>query len=655
MKIKLNRYGYFRVAACSPELRVADTKFNTKKIIESLKDADEKDCSIACFPEMSVTAYTCADLFFQRELIDSAVEGLFEIAAATEKLGCVAIVGAPLPSAGALFNCAIVINGGRILGIVPKSALSNSGEFYETRWFSRDGDRRFDTIRLRNEDFPFGADLLFSIGGSSFTFAIEICEDLWTVIPPSSHAALAGAQLIFNLSASNEALGKKRYRKSLVADQSARCLAGYVYSASGPGESTTDTVFSGHSIIAENGKILEESKRFNFNSQIITADLDVEALELERLRNKSFGALNPGKEFRKVEVEADLERETIPIRIIDPTPFLPKNKVEMNDVCDEILRIQTAALAKRMLKIGSNTAVIGVSGGLDSTLALLVAVKTFEQIDLDLKNIIAITMPGPGTSERTKSNAVRLAETLGVELLSIPIAEQVKISLKNLGRDERIKDVVYENVQARIRTEILMNTANMRGGIVIGTGDLSEIALGWSTYNGDHMSMYNVNAGTPKTLIKFMIERIADYLFIGKISEILRDVADTPISPELLPPDAAGKISQKTEDKIGPYILNDFFLYYGIRFGFAPRKLFFIARLAFEKRYPKNFLALKLKDFYQRFFNSQFKRSCSPDGVKIGAAALSPRADWRMPSDAEARVWIEEAERIISDLKEIRD
>lgn len=638
----MNDFGFVRVAACSPELRVADVEFNSEIIISAAEEAARDSVGLLVFPELSITGYTCADLFFQTSLLKKALHALIKIADRTEALDLAFVVGLPILIQGKVFNCAAFLHAGEILGIVPKTYLPNRGEFYEQRWFAGSYANDTDALVIGDYEVPLGNDLLFrDESNPNIVFGIEICEDLWAVKPPSEDMALAGATIIANLSAGNEILGKSDYRRDLVRMQSARLLSAYCYAGAGIGESTTDLLFSGHLMLAENGQMLAESRTFDFNTNIITADIDTERLAADRLRHNSFSQDEPAREYREIFFEAKaLSNEAIR-REINKAPFVPQDKSKRDDSCREIFSIQTAALAKRARHIGAKTAVIGISGGLDSTLALLAASITFDKLQLERSGIYAITMPGFGTTERTKSNAVELAELLGATVLTIPIGEAVRNHFRDIGHSEEIKDVVYENSQARERTQILMDVANKVGGIVIGTGDLSEMALGWSTYNGDHMSMYGVNSGIPKTLVRYIVEWCSERLFEGRATAILKDICDTPVSPELLPPSEDGTIAQETEGIVGPYALHDFFLYYFVRFGFSPEKIAFLAERAFGGEYSTGTIKKWLAVFLKRFFQQQFKRSCLPDGIKVGSIALSPRGDWRMPSDAESRLWLE--------------
>ncbi len=638
----LRDLGYVRLAVASPEHRVADIPFNLEKIEEATAALAGEGCRLAVFPELCLTAYSCGDLFYQAALLDRAQEALGSLAETSRERDIALIVGAPIPADGRLFNCAVFISGGAILGIVPKTFLPNSNEFYEERWFSSAYDAVTDTVKLNGATVPFGTDLLFRAENMpDCVIGIEVCEDAWVSSPPSGQMALQGATVLVNLSASPEILGKEEYRRELVRSQSGRCLAAYAYASAGPGESSTDLVFSGHSLIAENGMILAESERFCFATRSAVTDIDVGRLVGERLRNNSFadGLLEPRGRiipFRLGDTPSDPIR-----RAIAQAPFVPAREEERGRRCGEIFALQTTGLAKRLKHTGSNRAVIGISGGLDSTLALLVSVKAFEKLARKPESVLAVTMPGFGTTERTRGNAVRLAEILGCEVQVIPIHEAVATHFDAIGHDPGIHDVVYENAQARERTQILMNLANRVGGLVIGTGDLSELALGWCTYNADHMSMYGVNAGVPKTLVRYLVEWCADTQFSGTAADVLRDICATPVSPELLPPDENGDISQKTEEAIGPYLLHDFFLYHVVRLQFPPDKIYVLAAQAFAGVFTPPEILEWLENFYRRFFSQQFKRSCLPDGPKIGSVVLSPRGDWRMPSDAVPSIWLE--------------
>lgn len=642
--IALEDFGYVRLAVATPELKVADVEFNLAEISRVAERAASRNCRMVLFPELCLTGYTCADLFFQQQLLKAVDDALLALKELSARLSMTLIVGAPIAVSGRLFNCAVFLSGGEICGLVPKHYLPNSGEFYEQRWFSSANQATSHYYRLAEDKIPFGPDLLFRADDvADLMVGIEVCEDAWSVIPPSGSQALAGATLLLNLSASPEILGKETYRRGLVASQSARCLAAYAYASAGPNESTTDLVFSGHSLVAENGQILAESRRFQFDSQMITVDLDPARLQGERQRNSTFAAGSPALDYRVVGFSLRPTAVAELLRPVARTPFVPPNDQERAERCREIFQIQTSGLIKRLRHTTADNVVIGLSGGLDSTLALLVTVKAFDRLGLDRAGIVAITMPGFGTTQRTRGNAEELAEQLGVSLRVIPIDKAVRQHFDDIGHDDKDRDVTYENSQARERTQILMDVANQVGGLVIGTGDLSELALGWCTYNGDHMSMYAVNSGVPKTLVRYLVDWCAREEFGGRTSEVLDDVCATPVSPELLPPDADGNIEQLTEEVVGPYELHDFFLYQVVRMHFPPRKVLFLAERAFDD-FDRATLVKWLKQFYRRFFSQQFKRSCLPDGPKVGTVALSPRGDWRMPSDAAATLWLEELE-----------
>jgi len=622
--------GFIRVAAAIPEIRVADCAFNVARIADLVRKGEEEKVQVICFPELSVTGYTCADLFQQQQLLLNAQKALNELQLLTFSTTAVIIVGMPVRVQSNLYNTAVVLQGGHILGIVPKTHLPNNNEFYEKRWFTSGGLVDKQTISIAGEQIPFGTDLLFTDG--SFTFGIEICEDLWVPIPPSSQQALHGAEIIFNLSATNELIGKHQYLRQLIEQQSARCNAGYVYSSAGAGESTTDVVYAGNGLIAENGKIISASDRFSFEPQLIVNDIDIERLQAERIRNTNYANDASTRIYRTIQLEDAHFIQFDLKRTFEKHPFVPP-VTNRDESCHEIFSIQVGGLAKRWLHTHSETVVIGISGGLDSTLALLVCVKTADKLGIDRKKIIGITMPGFGTTDRTYTNAINLMKSLGITMLEISIKEACLLHFKDINHNPDLHNVVYENTQARERTQILMDIANQKQGIVIGTGDLSEMALGWSTYNGDHMSMYGVNSGVPKTLVRYLVDWAAHQLD-STSEEILRDILDTPVSPELLPADGNGDIAQKTENIVGPYELHDFFLYYMVRFGFSPAKILFLAKNAFSDCYPDEVIEKWLKTFIHRFFAQQFKRSCIPDGPKVGSINLSPRGDWRMPSDA---------------------
>ncbi len=640
--------GFMRAAVISPELRVADVAFNTQAIVAALTQAADAGCRLAVFPELCLTGYSCADLFYQRALLEKAHDALLEVAAASGQADIAVAVGLPLAIAGKLYNCLALVAHHRVLGIVPKTYLPSTNEFYEERWFTPGPLCPAQTVTIGGTEVPFGADLLFAAEDlPGLVIGMEVCEDLWAVNPPSGDMALAGATLLLNGSASNELLGKVEYRRELVRQQSARCLAAYLYAGAGSGESTTDLVWAGHSLIAENGVILAETERFRFETQMALADIDLERLLAERLKNNTYSSSVAGRAFRTVRFTLPGEtRSQALTRFIRPglsrTPFVPADVMRRAQHCQEIFNIQATALARRLRHVGSSRAVIGISGGLDSTLALLVTAKAFDRLGLSRAGIIAITMPGFGTTGRTRGNAQKLAEALGVTFREIPIADAVRQHFRDIGHDEAVQDVTYENAQARERTQILMDVANQVGGFVVGTGDLSELALGWATYNGDHMSMYHINAGVPKTLVRYLVAWAAEAEFTGEAADVLRDICATPISPELLPPDKEGALAQKTEEAIGPYELHDFFLYQVVRYAFPPRKVFVLARQAFEDVYPPEVILHWLEVFYRRFFSQQYKRSAMPDGPKVGSVALSPRGDWRMPSDASPATWLAE-------------
>jgi NAD+ synthase (glutamine-hydrolysing) len=642
---------FMRVASCAPELRVGDIAFNVAQMRNAMEAASNRGASLAVFPELAITAYTCADLFAQSLIIKKAREALLSLASETARIKIHAVVGLPMAVEGRLYNTAAMIGDGMVLGLVPKTFLPTSGEFYEERWFTSGARLSFTQTDMGNYTVPFSTDLLFPV--TSFpgcTIALEICEDLWAVEPPSGSQALSGATLICNVSASNALLGKNVYRRNLVISQSARCLAAYVYSSAGPGESSTDLVFSGHCMVAENGTMLAESERFRFDTQIIYADIDLERIQHERLCNSSFSRDASRKKFHPVPITcAAYESRQEPLGLLRPNPrmpFVPNDPLVRASTCREIFAIQSTGLAKRLKHTESRRVVIGISGGLDSTLAMLVVVHAFDVLGLDRKGILAVTMPGLGTSRRTKTNAETLAGLIGADLRIIPIRDAVTQHFKDIEHNEELLDVTYENAQARERTQILMDLANKMGGFVVGTGDLSEAALGWCTFNGDHMSMYHVNVGVPKTLVRYIIEWCAEGEFSAGIAGVLRDISAMPISPELLPVNAQGEVQHITEEIIGPYDLHDYFLYHMVRYGESPTKILYMAGLAFDKTYDRATIVRWLEVFVTRFFSQQFKRSAMPDGPKVGSVALSPRGDWRMPSDASAVMWLEEIKRL---------
>ena len=630
--------GFYRVAAAVPTVRVAAIEENVAEIIHLYEEAVANECALVVFPELCITGYTCADLFLQEQLLQGALTGLQDLCAATVGKQTLMLVGLPIRHHTHLYDCAAVLQDGAILGIVPKSYLPNYNEFYEKRWFSPGMEVADDEVLINECPVPFGTDLLFRYD-QYFTLGIEICEDLWNVVPPSCYQALAGATVLANLSASNELVAKADYRRSLVRDQSGRCVAGYVYSSAGVGESTTDVVFGGHAMIAENSAMLAESERFLREGHIIYADLDCMRLSLTRIAETSFSSNPPDDEF-VLEQVGELPTISRLNRSVDPHPFVPTDPATRDQRCREIFSIQAAGLAKRLEHAGAQTAVIGISGGLDSTLALLVASRAMEEIGRGNDAILAVTMPGFGTSDRTYENAVSLCKSMGTDFREISIKAACEQQFRDIGHDPNEHSVTYENVQARQRTQILMNLANKHNGLVIGTGDLSEMALGWCTYNGDHMSMYAVNTSVPKTLVRYVIQWVADQH--EEICKTLLDILDTPITPELLPTTADGGISQETEKAIGPYELHDFFLYHSLRYGARPSRVLQLAEIAFDGTYSADVIKQWLTIFIRRFFQQQFKRSCIPDGPKVGTISLSPRGDWRMPSDAVSKTWLDD-------------
>ena len=638
-------YGFVKIASAVPEVRVANPKFNLQSIESLIIQAEGRGVEIICMPELCLTGYTCGDLFGQQLLLDEAEMALIQLMNFTRSLDIISIVGLPVPFQGALLNCAAVVQKGKILGLVPKTFIPNYNEFYERRWFTSASEIPADaSVWLCGQQVQISSRLLFR--ASNCTFGIELCEDLWAPIPPSSHLALGGADIIFNLSASNDVVGKRAYLNNLIAQQSARCICGYVYTAAGFGESSQDAVFSSKAMILENGVVLAEGKAHSLQAQLVESEIDVERLRAERRMKTTFAA-NAAAEpaFIFVDTELLTPRELQLTRSVNPYPFVPTGR-DLDERCEEIFAIQTEGLAKRLSHIGTQTAVVGISGGLDSTLALLVTVRAFDLLGYDRHGIIGVTMPGFGTTDRTHSNAVALMTTLGITQREINISKAVLQHFQDIGQDPDSHDITYENSQARERTQILMDLANKENGIVIGTGDLSELALGWCTYNGDHMSMYGVNAGVPKTLVRHLVKWTAQTDELSVAKDILLDIVDTPISPELIPADENGEIAQKTEDLVGPYELHDFFIYYALRWGFRPTKIFFLAQCAFGNAYPANILKKWLTNFYRRFFGQQFKRSCLPDGPKVGSVSLSPRGDWRMPSDASRDAWLAECETL---------
>ena len=639
-------YGFVKVAAAVPHVQVADCFYNIEKIEGLMRQASEKGVQIIAFPELSVTGYTCLDLFAQQTLLDGAEEALLQLVSNTADLDILTIVGVPLRTENRLINAAVVFQKGAIRGVVPKTYLPNYKEFQEQRWFTSATELRESTISIGEEEYPMGSHLLFRSG--RLTAGIEICEDLWVPVPPSSLLTMEGANIIFNLSASNELIGKHAYLRSLICQQSARCMTGYVYASSGFGESSTDLVFAGNGIIAENGNLLTESPRFTMEEQLVISEIDIETLQNDRQVNTSFmyGTSGlPKEKAQVVDFQVRIPDGFSLTRPVDPHPFTPSGEA-LKERCEEIFHIQVAGLAKRLVHAHAQTAVVGISGGLDSTLALLVTVMTFDVLKMPRGQIIGITMPGFGTTDRTYTNACDLIRSLGVTLKEIPIKEACLQHFRDIDHDPSVHDVTYENSQARERTQLLMDVANQKNGLVIGTGDLSELALGWATYNGDHMSMYGVNGSIPKTLVKYLVEWVANHKVDDASRLTLLDIVDTPISPELIPADENGNIKQKTEDLVGPYELHDFFLYHFLRFGSYPSKIYFLAQKAFAGIYDNATVKKWLYTFFRRFFQQQFKRSCLPDGPKVGSVSLSPRGDWRMPSDAVSRLWLEEIERI---------
>ena len=638
------RDGLIKIAAGTPSIRVADCRYNAEQIFTLMREAQQQGVKLLCLPELCLTGYTCGDLFLQNTLLNGAEEGLETILEATVNLELVAAVGLPVRCNWnqKLYNCAAVIQKGKILGLIPKIYLPNYNEFYEARWFTS-GEGVDCTITLCGQQVPLSDQLTFWCESMpDLVLGVEICEDLWTANPPSVRLAQSGATVILNLSASNELVGKSDYRRQLVAGQSARLLCGYLYANAGEGESTTDVVFSGHNLIAENGSLLAERR---FVTGLTMSEFDVSRLAYERQRMTTFVS-HTQPEIHRIPFSLSLERTQL-TRYISPNPFVPEDEGDRKERCNEILCLAALGLKKRLEHTRAKTAVVGLSGGLDSTLAILITALAMKMLDRSPSDIIAVTMPCFGTTDRTRDNAVELAERLGATLRRIDIGEAVKVHFKDIGQSMEDHSVTFENGQARERTQVLMDIANQTGGMVIGTGDLSELALGWATYNGDHMSMYAVNAGIPKTLVRHLVSFISSDKGEDdpRLSHVLEDILDTPVSPELLPA-IEGKISQKTEDLVGPYELHDFFLYYAIRWGFSPRKVFRLAQYALGKRYDRGTILKWLHNFYRRFFTQQFKRSCLPDGPKVGSVTLSPRGDWRMPSDAVAALWMAELETI---------
>lgn len=638
------KYGFVKTMAVTPELKVADVDFNVDKIKESIKTADKLNAELVVFPELSITGYTCGDLFYSEVLLMGALKGLKEIVDFTKGIKTLIFLGLPFKKDGLIYNVAAAVSDGKVLALVPKTYLPNYNEFYEKRHFVSAPEENTILTNVsffNNEEIPFGKNVIFCDKyNCDFTVSAEICEDLWTVNSPSLSHAMAGANIIVNLSCSDETVGKAEYRKNLISIHSAKTVSAYVYADAGNGESTTDLVFSGHDIIAENGAIIAEKPLFS--NGYITADIDVQFLSFERSKLFNYDKFSAAFKYLKIYFDASRENGKIE-RLFEKTPFVPSGVSDLKERAELILSIQAAGLKKRIEHTGAKTAVIGLSGGLDSTLAILTTVRAMELLKRNAKDVIAVTMPCFGTTSRTFENTLKLAKSLNVTLKKVDITKSVIRHLKDIKHDG-IPDVTYENSQARERTQVIMDIANMTGGLVVGTGDLSELALGWATYNGDHMSMYGVNASVPKTLVRHLVKYCADNSK-GKLKAVLYDILDTPVSPELLPP-KEGEISQKTEDIVGPYELHDFFLYHMIRKGYSPAKILFAAEKTFSGIYEREVILKWLKIFIRRFFNQQFKRSCVPDGVKVGSVALSPRGDWRMPSDAVSALWLNELENL---------
>ena len=632
----MKEYGYIKVGAFVNRLHLGNPKENAKEIIKGLTEGIKKEVAILLTPELSLTGYTCGDMFLQDKLLKESLNALEEIKGATKDKDIIVLVGIPLEIDNELYNCATVLEKGKILGVIPKTFIPNYNEFYEARWFSSSKNLKRNKINLLGEEVPVSTNLLFR--ENEICFAVEICEDLWTVNPPSNSHAQAGANIIFNLSSSNEGIGKHEYRKNLVSMQSAKTISAYIYASSGPGESSSDILFGGASMIYENGSLLAENKRFTFENNLITADIDIKKLQNDRLKNKSYMANAKLEEYLTIPVFLKDSKKLE--RVYKEYPFVPSNILERKKRSEEILDIASTALARRLMTLNYPKCVIGMSGGLDSTLAFLIIIRALKKLNRDATDILGITMPGFGTTSRTYDNACNLVKEYGGVLKEISIKEACLVHLKDIGLDENDRSVAYENAQARERTQILMDVANKENGIVIGTGDLSELALGWCTYNGDHMSMYAVNSSIPKTLVRYLVEYVKEEE-TGKKKEILEDILNTPISPELLPPDKLGNMLQKTESTIGPYVLHDFFLYHFLRYGAEPKKLLYIAINTFKDTFTKEEIKKWLKAFLNRFFTQQFKRNCIPDGVKVGSISLSPRGDLRMPSDMDKTIWTE--------------
>ncbi|MCT4543594.1 MAG: NAD(+) synthase [Vallitalea sp.] len=643
--------GFIRVASATPSIKVADVNFNTNEIIKLIDSALSNDVSILVFPELCMTGYTCADLFFQETLLESSLENLNKLTTYSTGKNILFVVGIPLKYKNALYNCAAVISNGKILGVIPKTYIPNYNEFYEQRWFSSSETIINDNITIEGQKIPFGSSILFQHSDNKhLCIGVEICEDLWSPIPPSTIHSINGATIILNPSASNDLVGKSSYRKALVSSQSAKTITSYVYSSAGFGESTTDVVFGGHCLIYENGTKLKENKRFMLKSNLIYSDIDIDRLMIDRIKMNTYSnhlTTQFNTKYTIIPFDLALIEHNNIERYIDPQPFVPNNIEKRSNRCKEIFSIQTLGLAKRITHIGCDKVIVGISGGLDSTLALLVCAMTYDLLGRDRKNIIGVTMPGFGTTDRTYNNAISLMNHLGVTIKEIPIKESCLVHFKDIEHNPDNHNTTYENVQARERTQILMDLSNKLNGIVIGTGDLSEMALGWATYNGDHMAMYSVNTTIPKTLVRYLVQWITEYKVGENAKEVLMDILDTPVSPELLPPDKkTGQIKQKTEEVVGPYELHDFFLYNMLRYGFSPRKIYRLALQTFKGKYTDDIIKKWITTFYKRFFMHQFKRSCLPDGPKVGSICLSPRGDLRMPSDAVSKLWLDEINKL---------
>ncbi len=648
-------FDYYRVCTAVPDVRVADVEYNTDRIMDMLAKADKENADVICFPELCVTGYTCGDLFFQDILIKKCKSAIARILSGTKDLDMVIAIGAPCLIEHQLFNAAYIIHKGVICGINIKSFIPNYNEFYEKRWFSSAGDLvSGETISKEVADceesytIPVGNNIIYNLDGRLIIGA-EICEDMWAPVSPSTWMTVSGAELILNLSASNDTIGKRRFRHDLVKSKSISLMCAYIYTSAGAGESTTDLVFSGHSMIVENGHVLKENEKIADNDYMLVSDIDIGKIRADRLKGKTYkdaySAYLGNTDIREIYIRDTNIGSDGALYGISKCPFIPSNEEKRLVRCNDIFKMQVSGLAKRLSVTGGKM-VVGVSGGMDSTLTLLVCAKTLKELGLPMSNLVGITMPAFGTSGRTYSNSIKLMETLGITAKTISIKEACLKHYEDIGHNPEIKDVTFENVQARERTQVLMDYANKIGAIVVGTGDLSELALGWCTYNADQMSMYGVNASIPKTLVKWMIDSVICHNIFPESTDVLRDIIDTPISPELLPPDKDGNITQKTEDSVGPYELHDFFMYYIIRYGFTPRKIYYMAKRAFNGSYENDVILKWLKTFYRRFFSQQFKRSCMPDGVKVGSVCLSPRGDWRMPSDAVANIWLKEIEEL---------